>query len=220
MAAAVLWRSPHQGAGLGATMLRLSSALPVALLITAALFLGMRALIATNDEAPVAADDPPVIEIVPTLVDTDPRIDRTRPVAPDPTVTPPAPPRVPVDSSEVPGEGPVVLTGQLPRPDLGDVTPYNGPITIRDGDATPIVRMEPIYPVRARTRGIEGTCLATFDVLASGTTSKVQASCSSSIFVSAVIRAVSDWRYSARMEEGNATVQRGLTERFDFTLRD
>lgn len=219
MAAAVLWRPPHQGAGLGATMLRMSSALPVALLITAVLFLGMRALIATNDETPVAADDPPVIEIVPTRTDTPPHEGRRRPVQRE-IETPPAPPRIPAQSSEAPVEGPVVLTGQLPPPDLGDIIPNNGPITIRDGDATPIVRMEPIYPVRARTRGIEGSCLATFDVLASGATSNVQASCSSSVFVSAVIRAVSDWRYTARMEEGSATVQHGLTERFDFTLTE
>jgi len=86
-----------------------------------------------------------------------------------------------------------------------------------DGEYLPIVRVEPIYPRRAQSRGIEGYCNMIFTVTKSGETADVEAEeCSSSIFQSASIKAVQKWKYKARVVDGNPIDSPGVRTRLTF----
>lgn len=89
-----------------------------------------------------------------------------------------------------------------------------------DGEYLPIVRIEPMYPRRAQSRGIEGHCDMEFTVTKLGTVIDAVATvCSSSVFKNASIKAVLKWKYKPRVVNGDPIdspgVQTRLTYRFD-----
>jgi protein TonB len=89
-----------------------------------------------------------------------------------------------------------------------------------DGEYLPIVRVEPLYPRRAQTRGIEGYCDMEFTVTRTGeVTNAVAMECSSSVFRSASEKAVLKWKYKPRVVNGDPIdspgVQTRLTYKFD-----
>lgn len=89
-----------------------------------------------------------------------------------------------------------------------------------DGEYLPIVRIEPMYPRRAQSRGIEGYCDMEFTVTKLGTVIDAVATvCSSSVFKNASTKAVLKWKYKPRVVNGepidSTGVQTRLTYRFD-----
>ena len=85
---------------------------------------------------------------------------------------------------------------------------------------TPLIRVDPHYPVQARLQGIEGQVWVRFDVSPSGTTVniKVVDSRPPRVFDRASIQAVRKWKYSPQQEDGKPIFTRGEGTRFDFTL--
>ena len=56
-----------------------------------------------------------------------------------------------------------------------DLSMQGGRIGLGDGDFLPIVKVAPIYPRRAQTRGLEGQCLIEFTVSTTGTVKDARA---------------------------------------------
>ena len=92
----------------------------------------------------------------------------------------------------------------------------------RDGDVTPIVRVNPQYPIRAAEQGIEGWVELMFTISATGAVLDpvVTAARPARIFDRAAIRAVSRWKYSPKIEDGEAMERPGVTVRLRFELDD
>ena len=88
------------------------------------------------------------------------------------------------------------------------------------GEETPLVRINPQYPIKAQMQGIEGWVLVRFDVTPRGTISnaKVVRSEPPRIFDRSALQAVVKWRYKPRMEGGKAVSRKGLSTRFDYNL--
>lgn len=89
-----------------------------------------------------------------------------------------------------------------------------------DGDAVPMVRVPPQYPERAAQRGIEGRVLVEFTISKSGSVkdAKVVAYEPSKIFNKAALKAVSQWKYNPKIEDGKAVEQKGIRIAIPFRL--
>jgi protein TonB len=89
-----------------------------------------------------------------------------------------------------------------------------------DTDATPLVRVSPIYPPRATERGIEGYVVVRYTIAVNGTVKdpEVIDSKPSRIFDRAAIRAVKKWKFKPKIVDGEAVEQPGKVIRFPFEL--
>ncbi len=99
-----------------------------------------------------------------------------------------------------------LLTG-LPEPGIG-------------GEATPIVRVSPIYPVSAASRGVEGRVRIVFAINEEGwvESPEVIESEPSAIFNRSALRAVSKWRYRPQITDGRAQRREGVEVIIEFRL--
>ncbi len=81
-----------------------------------------------------------------------------------------------------------------------------------DGEAIPLVRIQPAFPEQALARGIEGRVLVEFDVSENGTVenARVVAFEPSAVFNEAALRAVRQWRYHPKVVNGRTVRQMGL----------
>jgi protein TonB len=94
-----------------------------------------------------------------------------------------------------------------------------GGIGLGDGDYLPIVKVAPIYPRRAQTRGLEGQCLIEFTVTSTGATKDAFAvECTSSLFANASVKAALKFKYKPRVVDGVATEATGIQHIITFKL--
>lgn len=89
-----------------------------------------------------------------------------------------------------------------------------------DGEYLPIVKVAPIYPRRAQTRGIEGYCIVEYTVTTSGSIRDPQpVDCSpAGIFDRASVRAAEKFKYKPRVVDGQAIEVAGVQNKFTFEL--
>ncbi len=89
-----------------------------------------------------------------------------------------------------------------------------------DRDVIPLVRIEPDYPPRAQTRGIEGYVIVQFTISATGTVKDaiVVEAQPRGMFDDAVLKAIARWRYNPKVENGVAIERVGVRTRLTFQL--
>lgn len=89
-----------------------------------------------------------------------------------------------------------------------------------DGEYLPIVKVAPIYPRRAQTRGITGYCIVEYTVTTTGAIRDPQAvDCSPpGIFESASVKAAEKFKYKPRVVDGEAIEVAGVQNKFTFEL--
>jgi periplasmic protein TonB len=100
----------------------------------------------------------------------------------------------------------------------------NASISASDSEMLPIVTMEPQYPQRAASRGIEGWCLVSFTVTAQGTVDSesivVVDADPANIFDSSSRRAVSRFKFNARVSDGEPIAVPGVRYLFRYNLAE
>ncbi len=90
-----------------------------------------------------------------------------------------------------------------------------------DGEYLPIVRVEPMYPRRAQSRGIEGYCDMQFTVTKTGEViDAVATECSSSVFKNSSIKAVLKWKYKPRVVNGEPIDSPGVLTRLTYQFEE
>ena len=89
-----------------------------------------------------------------------------------------------------------------------------------DGEYLPIVKVAPIYPRRAQTRGITGYCIVEYTVTASGAIRDPQAvDCQpSGVFEKASLKAALKFKYKPRVVDGEAIEVAGVQNKFTYEL--
>lgn len=96
-----------------------------------------------------------------------------------------------------------------------------GTLSYTDGEYLPIVRVAPIYPSRALSRGIEGYVDLEFTVTTAGTVKDpVVIYSTSSLFNRAAMRAVLKFKYKPRVVDGQPVEVPGVKTRIRFELED
>jgi protein TonB len=91
---------------------------------------------------------------------------------------------------------------------------------MRDGDATPIVRIDPKYPPEAARDGKEGWVELSFTINEVGGVEDVEVieADPKRIFDREAKRALRKWKYRPKVVDGIPERQPGLKVRLDFTL--
>jgi protein TonB len=89
-----------------------------------------------------------------------------------------------------------------------------------DRDIMPLVRINPDYPPRAQSRGIEGWVLIQFTITAAGTVrdAKVIDASPKGYFEDAALKAIARWRYNPKVQEGVAVERVGVRVRLSFNM--
>jgi len=92
-----------------------------------------------------------------------------------------------------------------------------------DGEYLPIVKVAPIYPRRAQTRGITGYCIVTYTVTTTGAIRdpyvENETDCSpKGIFERASLKAALKFKYKPRIVDGQAIEVAGVQNKFTYEL--
>jgi protein TonB len=90
----------------------------------------------------------------------------------------------------------------------------------RDGDATPIVRIDPKYPPDAARDGREGWVKLQFTINEQGGVDDISVidADPKRIFDREARRALSKWKYKPKIVDGKAVRQEGMFVQLDFKL--
>ena len=89
-----------------------------------------------------------------------------------------------------------------------------------DTEAAPTVRVPPTYPLAARSSRTEGTVLVEFTILPDGSVSdpRIVQTSAPGVFDRSVLRAIVQWRFAPRIEDGQAVSRRARqTVRFSLS---
>lgn len=89
-----------------------------------------------------------------------------------------------------------------------------------DRDVIPLVRINPDYPPRALSRGLEGWVQVQFTITATGTVKDavVVTAEPRNIFDDAALKAIARWRYNPKVENGTAVERVGVQTIIRFQL--
>ncbi len=193
----------------------------VALTVTLSLFWLMQYLIATADRGLNEETAGHLLDFV--RVKRDESIERRQlkpKKPPPPEAAPPQPPTPQLDNlnpnaekiaiAAVPVETDIEMTGGF---SLG----------VGEGDYLPIVKVAPIYPNRALSRGVEGFCVVMYTVTRLGTTKDpviVQSQCTSSLFHKASLSAAMKFKYKPRIIDGEAVEVPGVQNKFTYEITE
>jgi protein TonB len=95
-----------------------------------------------------------------------------------------------------------------------------GGMSASDGEYLPIVKVAPIYPRRAQTRGLEGYCIIEYTVTKTGSIrDPVAIDCTpSGIFERASLKASLKFKYKPRVVDGEAIAVAGVQNKFTYEL--
>ncbi len=90
-----------------------------------------------------------------------------------------------------------------------------------DRDIVPLVRINPDYPPRALSRGLQGWVIVQFTISATGTVKDQKVVDSSNeVFNDAALKAIARWRYNPKVEEGVAVERKGVQTKLVFQLEN
>ncbi len=138
---------------------------------------------------------------------------------------PPPPPETPPETppQDLDNMDPDIPTINIAPPTMSADTGIGGPggMNIAEGDYLPIVRVAPVYPARALSRGLEGYVDLSFTVTSSGTVrDPIILFSSSSLFERAATRAVLKFKYKPRVVDGVPVDVAGVKTRITFLIED
>ena len=137
---------------------------------------------------------------------------------PEPDEAPPDIPQQDMDNSDF--DSAVAVSAPNPNMDVG-LDSELGDFSLAEGDYLPIVKVAPMYPRRAQSRGLEGYCDLQFTVTPLGTTADVSViECTSSLFERASVQALLKFKYKPRVVNGTAIAVPGLRHRITFQIED
>ena len=188
--------------------------------IAFALFVLMAKLIANSSKPQEEVAPPIVIDIVMSARD-DSTQTRNR-VPPPPPPPPSAPPKVPPvepDTADANTDG---MSFNMPAVDVGGASIDIGGVGAmqRDGEATPIVRIEPKYPMQAARDGKEGWVKLSFTINEIGGVEDIEVidADPKRVFDREARRALSKWKYKPKIQDGKAEKQFNMKVQLDFKL--
>jgi protein TonB len=188
--------------------------------VTFALFSFMAFLVSSGDRTKEVGLENIIVEVNTTPPKSAAeRRQRVPPPPPPPPKTPPKPQAPEPEANNDSGGLTFNMPGvQLAGANAGISAPGAG--FGRDGDATPIVRIEPRYPIQAARDGKEGWVTLSFTINKIGGVEDVDVIEAEPrrVFDREAKRALRKWKYKPKVVDGKAMRQLGLTVRLDFKM--
>ena len=199
---------------------RLSAVLIPAGLVTASLFTAMQHMIAVDDFSPPELTGYILEPYMEAEVKEDPQRPERRPTKLDPIDPPPRPPSLVKEISNVDlpvsgyeGVAPSDYGASEFRPILPERV---SAIQVRN--LQPITPPVPVYPRRAQTLGLDGTCEVSFSVTMRGEPVNVQADCTDRVFEAAATKAVQKVKFVPQIRDGLPVTVTGVVYPLEFRM--
>ncbi len=202
---------------------RLLLALPVSLLISVSLFSFMAWMVShSNQRAPKATE---AVRFDLVMVENEAEIQRRQRSVPKQPSPPKAP--EPLDLSQIDTQvepmsplTPISALGLHTALDGIAISAPNLKGTIGNQQVLPLYRVEPRYPSKAQKRQIEGYIVMRFTIDETGRPKDIEVieAEPNRMFEREAIRALRDWKYQPRVENGVPIEQFGQTVRMEFKL--
>ena len=198
---------------------RYAFSIVIGVVVTMSLLFLMQVLIATGKQALTKPRDRAKLEFV--------RVKRNEALNTE-DFTPEKPPKPPETPPETPPQDmdnidPSAPTISVAPPSVSTDTSIGGPggMNVAEGDYLPIVRVAPVYPARALSRGLEGYVDMSFTVTTTGTVrDPVVIFSTSSLFERAATRAVLKFKYKPRVVDGVPVDVPNVKTRITFKIED
>lgn len=138
---------------------------------------------------------------------------------PPPDEPPPEPP--PPSMDDITPEAQAMSVGAAPINVGINLSAGGFGLAPSDGEYLPIVKVQPIYPRRALSRGVEGYVIVSFTVTKQGTTRDVIViESSSGMFNNAAIKAAQKFKYKPRVVDGQPIEVPGVQNKISFEIED
>ncbi|GAB3022447.1 energy transducer TonB [Bowmanella dokdonensis] len=201
-------------------MLRLIVSILIGAAITFALFVLMAELIANSARPADESKPTPVIDIV--MAEPDSSTQTRSRVPPPPPPPPQQPPKLEPQEPDQADPSADGMSFNVPSVDVGGASVDIGApgAMMRDGEATPIVRIEPKYPIEAAREGKEGWVRLSFTINEVGGVEDIEVIDAEPkrIFDREARRALSRWKYKPKIVEGKPVKQFNMKVQLDFKL--
>ena len=138
---------------------------------------------------------------------------------PTPDQPPPQPPTPRLDNLDPTAEK-IAISAAPVSTDI-DLSGGGFSLGIGEGDYLPIVKVAPIYPQRALSRGIEGFCVVEYTVTKLGSIRDphvIESQCTSSLFHRASMQAALKFKYKPRVMDGEPIDVPGVRNQFTYEI--
>ncbi len=188
--------------------------------VTLGLFWVMQYLIATADRSLDDAKRGALVDFVRVKKNEVIERKQIKPRKPPPPDAPPPEPPAPKLDDLTPSADKIAISAVPVETDI-DLSSGGFSLGVGEGDYLPIVKVAPIYPRRAVSRGVEGFCIVEYTVTRSGTTRDARVlpdQCSSSLFKKASVDAALKFKYKPRVIDGEAVEVPGVRNKFTYEL--
>ncbi len=202
-------------------LVRLVIGLTLALAVTLSLFWLMQYLIETADRTLNDSGAGNLVDFVRVKRDESVKQRQAKPKKPPPPDAPPPQPPTPQLDNLNPNAEKVAIKAVPVETDIEMTGGFS--LGVGEGDYLPIVKVAPIYPNRALTRGIEGYCVVQYTVTRQGTTKDpivIEDQCTSTLFYSASINAALKFKYKPRIMDGEAVEVPGVQNKFTYEITE
>lgn len=198
---------------------RLVSGIVIGLAVTAGLFWMMQYLIDTADRELNEGTSGHLVDFV--RLKRNEAIERRqlKPKKPPPPDAPPPQPPTPQLDNLNPNAEKIAISAVPVETDIEMSGGFS--LGVGEGDYLPIVKVAPIYPQRALSRGVEGFCVVQYTVTRQGTIRDpvvIESMCSSSLFHRASIQAALKFKYKPRVIDGQAVEVPGVQNKFTYEI--
>jgi len=201
-------------------IIRYGMALCIALAVTFTLFYIMQYLITSGYST--LDDDAKGYVVDFVEVEREEIVERKKhkPKKPPPPESPPPEPPAPKLDDINPRTDKVVIAAVPVETEI-ELSTEGFSLSTGDGEYLPIVKIQPIYPRRAISRGIEGYVILEFTVTKIGTVKDikvVESKPDTTIFYQAAIKAAEKFKYKPRVVDGQAVDVTGVKNKITFRL--
>ncbi|MBT8058613.1 MAG: energy transducer TonB [Xanthomonadales bacterium] len=201
------------------SVVRLVSGILLGVVITAGLFWFMQYLIVTADRELNEGDSGHLIDFVRLKRDESIQRRQLKPKKPPPPDKPPPQPPTPQLDNLNPNAEKIAISAAPVETDIEMSGGFS--LGVGEGDYLPIVKVAPIYPQRALSRGVEGFCVVQYTVTKQGTIRDpfvIEDQCTSSLFHRASVQAALKFKYKPRVVDGQAIEVPGVQNKFTFEI--
>ena len=202
-------------------LVRLSIGIVLGLVVTAALFWTMQYLIETADRELNEGTSGNLVDFVRLKRDESIQRRQLKPKKPPPPDAPPPQPPTPQRDNLNPNAEKIAISAAPVETDIEMSGGFS--LGVGEGDYLPIVKVAPIYPQRALSRGIEGYCVVQYVVTKQGTIREpfvIEDQCTSSLFHRASIQAALKFKYKPRVIDGQAVEVPGVQNKFTYEIEE
>jgi len=193
----------------------------VGLVITLFLFWFMQYMIVTADGTLDESGRGSLVDFVRVRRDETPQREKRKPEKPPPPDAPPEQPPTPQLDNLDPSAEKIAIQAVPVTTEIEMTGGFS--LGVGEGDYLPIVKVAPIYPQRALTRGVEGYCVVEYTVTRQGATRDPvvrEDQCTSSLFHRASLQAALKFKYKPRIIDGEAVEVPGVQNKFTYEITE